>query len=35
MPVAVQTDDGQLHYLLIPNVRIADQPDSLLSIQQL
>ena len=35
MPVAVKTDDGQMHYLLIPNVRIADQPDSLLSVQQL
>ena len=35
MPVAVKTDDGQTHYLLIPNVRVADQPDSLLSVQQL
>ena len=35
MPVAIKTDDGQMHYLLIPNVRIADQPDSLLSVQQL
>ena len=35
MPVAVKTDNGQTHYLLIPNVRVADQPDSLLSVQQL
>ena len=35
MPVAVKTADGQMHYMVIPEVRIADQPDSLLSVQQL
>ena len=35
MPVAVKTADGQMHYMLIPEVRIADQPDSLLSVQEL
>ena len=35
LPVAVKTHDGKMHFFLIPNVRIANQPDSLLSVQQL
>ena len=35
LPIAVKAHDGKMHYFLIPNVRIANQPDSLLSVQQL